>query len=97
MVVVINDSHFCLFSYNVEREKLQESIGEEPSFCNKQQGRNSSLSTATNLISSGVGCTIDLSAKGGEFAHLPLEFHADGGATGDYVPTVGRWGAEWPS
>lgn len=97
MIVVINDSHFCLFSYNVEREKLQESIGEEPSFCSKQQGRNSSLSTATNLISSGVGCTIDLSAKGGEFAHLPLEFHADGGATGDYVPTVGRWGAEWPS
>uniref|UniRef100_A0A336K7X1 CSON000982 protein n=1 Tax=Culicoides sonorensis TaxID=179676 RepID=A0A336K7X1_CULSO len=81
----------------MEREKLQALIGEEPSFCNK--GRNSSLSTANKLlISSGVvGCTIDLSKKSVDFAGLPLEFHSDGGDSGDYVPTVGRWGSEWPS
>lgn len=106
-VIVTFESHFfflfifCSLKIDfpfVEREKLQRQIGENPSFCNNQQGRNSSLSTANNfLFSPGVGCTIDLTAKSGNSVHFPLELHADGGATGDYVPTVGRWGSEWPS
>lgn len=94
----INYIYICiyiLFITIVAQPKQPISFGDEPDLYKKAQGRNSPIlnngNTTANPIADTSVTTINPAS-----GKINLENSSNDCESG-YVPTVGRWGAEWPS
>ncbi|KRG05002.1 uncharacterized protein Dmoj_GI26812 [Drosophila mojavensis] len=73
----------------MDQSKLTTKFGDEPDLLfNRAQGRNSLLNS--------LGASSAIAAAAQASINIQLEATFNDCESG-YVPTVGRWGAEWPS
>lgn len=79
----------------MELSKQPLSFGDEPDLFKKAQGRNSLhfSGTAANTAATATTSVTSINTATGK---ITLETSINDCETG-YVPTVGRWGTEWPS
>lgn len=80
-----------------DQSKLSTKFGDEPDLLfNRAQGRIS-LHTLGASASAAQAASLNPSINAArQFANIQLEATFNDCESG-YVPTVGRWGAEWPS
>ncbi|KRF79735.1 uncharacterized protein Dvir_GJ27122 [Drosophila virilis] len=87
----------------MDQSKLSTKFGDEPDLLfNRAQGRNSlqslgACSAAAAVAAAAAQASLSPSVNAArQFANIQLEATFNDCESG-YVPTVGRWGAEWPS
>ncbi|TMW49797.1 hypothetical protein DOY81_005154, partial [Sarcophaga bullata] len=81
-----------------ELSKQPLSFGDEPDLLKRAQGRNSLhfISGITAAGNTAATTTTSIQSINASTGKINLETSINDCETG-YVPTVGRWGAEWPS
>ena len=89
---------FIFFSNFAELSKQPLSFGDEPDLLKRAQGRNSLhfISGITAAGNTAATTTTSIQSINASTGKINLETSVNDCETG-YVPTVGRWGAEWPS
>lgn len=81
----------------MDQSKQTTKLGDEPDLLFKRaQGRISLISAEVGATKAGQAAQTPLLSSQNKFANIQLDATLNDCESG-YVPTVGRWGSEWPS